>query len=63
MVFKTSLSYYWSMGKMLFRPQGNFLQQYREWPLGKIESKAVSIIHSWENSDLYPNPLSPSSLE
>ncbi len=36
-VLQTSLLQWWSMGKMLFEPQGDL--QYREWPLGKIGSK------------------------
>lgn len=37
---QNSLLQWWSMGKMLFRQQGDFSLQYREWLLGKIGCKA-----------------------
>ncbi len=38
---QTSLLQWWSVGKMLFGPQGEFSLQYREGPLGKIGSTAA----------------------
>ncbi len=45
MVLQTSLLQWWSMGEMLFGLQGDFLLQYREWPLEKIGSKAEQWRH------------------
>lgn len=46
-VLQTSLLQWCFMGKMLLRPQGNFLAQYHKWPHGKIGSRAEchSYIH------------------